>query len=99
MKIINLIPFLLILLMSCAKVVDDEGVSSTATGSLFVQFGATTTAGGSNAGNDKCRDVAVDGSGNIYCAGTSYGHFSGYNAGYNDIIIIKFNSGGELMVR
>ncbi len=39
--------------------------------------------------------VAVDGSGNAYITGDTYGDLDGTNAGYSDIYLVKFDSSGN----
>ncbi|TNF32073.1 MAG: hypothetical protein EP319_00440, partial [Deltaproteobacteria bacterium] len=56
------------------------------------QLGASTkVTGGSNAGIDKCWDVAVDSLGNVYCTGETNGDMAETNggSGKKDIIIVK----------
>lgn len=61
------------------------------------QFGAVTVApGGSNAGNEQCNGVSVDGSGNVYCAGVTTGAFGEASGGSNDAFVLKLNSTGAL---
>ena len=61
------------------------------------QLGGTTTAnGGSNSGNDRCNSVALDDSGNIYCAGYTDGDLGEANGGSKDAFIMKLNSSGDL---
>ena len=48
-----------------------------------------------SADNDDAIGVTVDGSGNIYVSGASYGNFDGHrNAGRNDMLLVKYNSAG-----
>jgi uncharacterized delta-60 repeat protein len=61
------------------------------------QLGATTkAAGGSNAADDRCYSVAVDSSGNVYCAGLTYGSMGEASGGGADAFVVKFNSSGVL---
>ena len=61
------------------------------------QLGGTTIAsGGDNSGEDSCNSVAVDDSGNVYCAGSTYGAMGETNGGSGDAFIIKLNSSGTL---
>ncbi|MBI2829095.1 MAG: SBBP repeat-containing protein, partial [Acidobacteria bacterium] len=45
-------------------------------------------------GEDYARGVAVDGSGNVYIAGTTFGNLSGQNAGSGDAFVRKYDSSG-----
>jgi hypothetical protein len=45
-------------------------------------------------GYDDSYAVAVDGSGNLYISGATYGDFEGTNAGETDAFVTKFNSSG-----
>ena len=47
-----------------------------------------------SAGQDIAFGVAVDGTGNVYIAGTTYGDLGGVNHGGRDIVIIKYTSAG-----
>jgi hypothetical protein len=61
------------------------------------QLGASTvSAGGSNAGLDKCLAVAVDSSGSVYCTGFTSGAMGEANGGGNDLIVFKLGSDGTL---
>ena len=61
------------------------------------QLGGTTAAnGGDNSGNDRCESVALDDSGNIYCAGYTDGALGEANGGYVDAFVMKLNSSGDL---
>ena len=62
------------------------------------QLGDTTTAaGGSNSGSDSCEGVAVDGGGNVYCAGVAYYSDLGeVNGGFGDAFVMKLNSDGAI---
>ncbi len=65
--------------------------------SMFVQLGAVTNAGGSNAGSDQCLDVAVDSSGNIYCAGFTRGPMSEGQGGNDDAFVMKLDTSGNIL--
>ena len=74
-------------------------LNSSGTLQWVKQLGAVTTAsGGSNAGTDYCHGVAVDSSGNIYCAGATNGAMGEANGGGGnyDAFIMKLNSSGTL---
>ena len=58
----------------------------------LTQLGDTTEAGGNNAGNDQCKDVAVDGSGSVYCAGITTGGMGETNGGAGDAFILRLES-------
>ena len=61
------------------------------------QLGGTTTAiGGSNSKDDRCYSVALDDSGNIYCAGYTAGALGEAKGGGNDVFVMKLNSNGDL---
>lgn len=63
----------------------------------ITQLGATTrAAGGSNSGIDTCRDIKLDSSRNIYCAGETSGAMGEANGGSSDAFILKLNSNGVL---
>lgn len=47
-------------------------------------------------GNEDIQWSAIDNSGNIYMAGSTSGSLAGKNYGKEDIIIVKYTSGGEL---
>ena len=49
-----------------------------------------------NTNSDYCNGVTVDSSGNIYCAGVTYGVMGEANGGSSDAFIVKFNSSGTL---
>ena len=62
------------------------------------QLGATTLgfSGGNNSETDRCYSVAVDDSGNIYCAGYTDGALGEANGGGNDAFVMKLNSSGTI---
>ena len=63
------------------------------------QLGDTTTAtGGDNSGEENCYSVAVDNSGNVYCAGYTDGALGEANGGNDDddAFVMKLNSSGNL---
>jgi hypothetical protein len=61
------------------------------------QLGATTAVPGANpSGWDTCNGVAVDASGNVYCAGSTTGGLGEANAGSLDAFILKLNSSGAI---
>ena len=51
---------------------------------------------GDNSGEDRCDSVALDDSGNIYCAGYTDGALGEPNGGDKDAFILKLTSDGEL---
>ena len=57
---------------------------------------ATATNGGDNFGDDYCNSVALDDSGNAYCAGYTSGALGEANGGEYDVFIMKLTSDGEL---
>jgi hypothetical protein len=65
----------------------------------LTQLGATTTAaGGNNTGNDFCRDVSVDASGNVYCAGYTTGALGeAHGGGTNDAFVMKLDTSGNIL--
>jgi hypothetical protein len=61
----------------------------------ITQLGAVTAVpGGDTSQIDICTGVAVDGSGNVYCAGTTSGSLGEANGGSNDAFMMKLNSAG-----
>ena len=65
--------------------------------SFVVQIGgATIITGGNSFGSDYCQSIALDDSGNIYCAGYTYGALGETNGGAYDAFVMKFNSSGDL---
>ncbi len=64
------------------------------------QLGAATHAASNpanvNQGHDSCNGVAVDSSGNVYCAGSTTGNLSEVNAGNTDSFVLKLNSSGVI---
>ena len=72
-------------------------LSSSGTLQWVTQLGDTTAAsGGNNSGDDFCVSVALDDSGNIYCAGYTDGALGEANGGANDVFVMKLNSSGDL---
>ena len=72
-------------------------LNSSGTLQWVKQLGGTTAAtGGSNSGNDRCQSIALDDSGNIYCAGYTNGALEETNGGSNDAFVMKLNSSGDL---
>jgi hypothetical protein len=69
---------------------------------FLTQFGAvtkdaTTDGGGDNSLIDQCLGVAVDSSGNVYCAGYTSGSMGEpHGGGINDAFVMKLNSSGTL---
>lgn len=61
------------------------------------QLGAVTAAGGASSQSDLCASVAVDSSGNVYCAGSTYGSLGEANGGYSDAFVMKLDSEGKLV--
>jgi hypothetical protein len=53
------------------------------------QFGSST--------EDFAYDVAVDGSGNIYAAGYTYGALTGSNGGGSDMFLRKYSPSGSVL--
>jgi hypothetical protein len=63
----------------------------------ITQLGAVTAVpGASNSQMDYCSGLTVDGSGNAYCAGTTYGPLGEANGGSADAFVMKLNSSGTL---
>jgi hypothetical protein len=63
----------------------------------ITQLGAVTAVpGGDTSQFDTCNGVAVDGSGNVYCAGTTYGSLGEANGGSSDAFVMKLNSSGQV---
>lgn len=61
-------------------------------------FGAATTVpGGSTSGDDSCKGVAVDSSGNVYCSGYTKSSFGESFGGGKDAFVMKLNSSGSLV--
>jgi hypothetical protein len=63
----------------------------------ITQLGAVTAVpGGNTSQNDQCNAVAVDGSGNVYCAGETFGSLGEANGGSKDAFVMKLNSSGQV---
>jgi hypothetical protein len=63
----------------------------------ITQLGAVTAVpGGDTSRNDVCNGVAVDGSGNVYCAGYTDGSLGEANGGFSDAFVMKLNSSGQV---
>ena len=62
------------------------------------QLGIKTTGfdGGDNSLSDYCDDVAVDNSGNVYCAGYTEGALGEANGGNYDAFVMKLNANGVI---
>jgi uncharacterized protein (DUF2147 family) len=56
----------------------------------------TKSSGGNNTGTEGCTGVSVDGSGNIFCTGSTNGSMSEINGGGEDAFVVKINSSGSL---
>lgn len=50
----------------------------------------------SNEDDEECFDVAVDSSGNVYCAGATEGAFGELNGGNGDAFVMKFTNAGAV---
>ena len=73
--------------------------TETIPSSFVFQLGGTTTAnGGNNYEDDFCYSIALDDSGNVYCAGSTFGALGEANGGGGnaDAFIMKLTSDGEL---
>jgi len=63
--------------------------------SFALQLGATASVPGGNVSlSDWCNAVAVDSSGNVYCAGATYSALGEANGGGRDAFVMKLNSSG-----
>jgi hypothetical protein len=61
------------------------------------QLGAVTSVpGGDTSHDDYCNGVAVDSSGNVYCAGPTTGSLGETNGGGEDAFVMKLNSSGAV---
>ena len=69
--------------------------------SLQAQLGAVTAApGGDNSMDGKCLGVALDLEGNIVCAGSTNGSLGEENNnGSTDIIVLKLDAEGKLIIK
>jgi len=50
-----------------------------------------------SANYDASTSVSVDGLGNVYAAGTTFGNIQGTNAGHDDAFLVRYDSGGNLL--
>jgi hypothetical protein len=57
----------------------------------------TKASGGSNTGSEQCNGVAVDSSGNVYCAGKTNGAMGEANGGGDDAFVMKLDKNGNLV--
>jgi Tfp pilus assembly protein PilZ len=63
----------------------------------ITQLGAVTAVpGGDTSHRDYCNGVAVDGNGNVYCAGQTFGSLGEVNGGNSDAFVMKLNSSGQV---
>lgn len=64
----------------------------------IIQMGDVSRApGGDTSNEDFCTKGHVDASGNLYCAGGTYGSFAEAAGGGLDMVVTKFNSAGQLL--
>ena len=56
------------------------------------QLGNSAINSSGNSADDRCNSVAVDSSGDVYCAGQTFGALADLNNGNNDAFILKLNS-------
>lgn len=62
------------------------------------QLGSVTPVpGGNTAEQDQCSSIAVDGSGNVYCAGATNGSLGEAAGGDEDAFVMKLNASGNLV--
>lgn len=72
---------------------DTNGIVQWAT-----QLGNTYESGGTQSDDaDQCWKIALDTAGNVYCGGHTYGSFAAVNAGGRDILIVKFDTAGNVV--
>jgi hypothetical protein len=72
-------------------------LNSSGTVQWITQLGAVTAVpGGDTSKVDRCNGVAVDGSGNVYCAGSAEGSLGEANGGSGDAFMMKLDSSGAL---
>ncbi|MBS1958023.1 MAG: SBBP repeat-containing protein [Bdellovibrionales bacterium] len=75
-------------------------IDSSGTVQWVTQLGAVTKApgapGDANQGDDVCKGVSVDATGNVYCAGYTSGALSETNGGNYDAFVMKLNSSGVI---
>jgi uncharacterized delta-60 repeat protein len=64
---------------------------------LWLKQLGLTSVGGSASGLDSCYSIAVDGSGSVYCAGSTTGSLGESNGGQSDVVVVKVSSGGQLL--
>ncbi|MDA8793584.1 SBBP repeat-containing protein [Bacteriovoracaceae bacterium] len=59
--------------------------------------GDTAVPGGDTSQDDRCVSVAVDDSGNVYCAGYTEGDLGEGNGGGDDVFVMKLDSNGDIV--
>jgi hypothetical protein len=57
---------------------------------------SSSNGGGDTSGSDECNAVALDSSGNIYCAGAASGSLAETRGGNMDFLLMKFDNSGDL---
>jgi hypothetical protein len=67
--------------------------------SWMIQLGAITKGfpGAIHSNDDFCTSIAVDSSGNVYCAGRTNGALGETNGGFYDAFVMKLNSSGVIL--